>query len=77
MKSGLKYFFCITDLPPSLGGYDCVTTNPCTSENLSAGQLYHPYIDKDHFVQCDMSGRCFVMPCGPGTKWNQAILTCA
>ena len=58
------------------GGYDCGANNPCTPANINAGKLYHPHHEETKFVQCDQYGRCYVMPCEPGTKWNQATETC-
>ena len=53
-----------------------VFSNPCTPENIKNGNFYHAHHDETKFVQCDEWGGCFVMPCGPGTVWNQEALTC-
>ena len=58
------------------GCYNCDDNNPCTPENIDDGNFYWPAEDDDHFVQCDEHGGCFVMPCAPGTEWNQELETC-
>ena len=62
--------------PPSSGTYDCDENNPCNAENAAAGKFYFPNSDPTKFVQCSEWGQCYVMPCGPGTVWDQSALTC-
>ena len=48
--------------------------NPCESET----GFYFPYEQNPNFfIQCDESGRMFIMPCAPGLAWNQDTLTCS
>jgi len=67
---------CDSPVNPPGGGYNCKTNNPCTPENIAAGNFYFPHDDPKMFVQCDAFGGCFEMPCGPGTEWDQDALTC-
>ena len=39
-------------------------------------KFYFANDDPTKFVQCSAHKQCWVMPCGPGTVWNQAALTC-
>ena len=63
------------DTPPQQT-YNCSDRNPCTPENAGAGLFYFPADNPSEFIQCSEHGECFVMPCPPGTVWNQDLLTC-
>jgi len=65
-----------TTEPPVYETFNCEDRNPCTEENAAAGNFYFANDDPLKFVQCSEHGQCFIMPCGPGTKWSQAALTC-
>lgn len=51
--------------------------NPCTREMIAMGKLFFPYPDDNrHYIRCDAWGEAFVMPCEPGTVWNQEASVC-
>ena len=44
-----------------LESFDCSEAlNPCTQDNVDAGNLYHPHCEDDKFVQCDEALNCYV-----------------
>ncbi|KAK3605960.1 hypothetical protein CHS0354_019637 [Potamilus streckersoni] len=45
------------------------------SEVCPNGYGYYPHTDPEKFCQCSWT-TLYVMPCAPGTVWNQAFLTC-
>ena len=53
-------------------------TNPCTSANLAAGNLYFPNpTDHTQFIHCDLFGNAWVKKCPPGQSWYQYLKTCS
>jgi len=61
------------------GGDTCCPTcpdNPCV-DGARGADLYHDHCDDPaKFIQCNAWGKCFEMPCAPGTVWNDAANTC-
>lgn len=43
--------------------------------NVRDCQLPNPK-DRKTFIQCTPDGRAYVMPCAPGTEWNDKIKVC-
>lgn len=56
--------------------FNCSDRNPCTPENAAAGLFYFPADSSTQFIQCSEFGQCYIMPCPPGTEWDQTVLTC-
>ncbi|XP_076455177.1 uncharacterized protein LOC143289866 [Babylonia areolata] len=49
----------------------------CSQQALAQNQYYHAYLpDPTKFIQCDVWGGAFLMPCAPGTVWSQTALVC-
>jgi len=57
--------------------YNCDDRNPCTAANIRSGKTYFPAREPEYFVQCGGSPeQCYIQACGPGTVWEQSLLTC-
>ena len=68
----ILWYFCLC-----YGMISLFYRNPCNSETIEEnGGYYFPHHEETNFVQCDDHGGCFVMPCGPDTKWDQEAYTC-
>ena len=51
--------------------------DPCTVANIATNRLYHEHCsDPTMFLQCDLGGNCFVMPCATETIWSAVDNTC-
>ena len=65
-----------TTAPSGGDGYNCGGRDPCGTDINQPFQQYYPHVSQNNFVQCTIDGRCFVMPCGAGTRWDQSLLNC-
>lgn len=55
--------------------FSCKENNPCYP--LRTPYLYYyESCNEFKFIQCSQWGQCFEMPCAPGTRWSQDLLTC-
>ncbi|XP_053388243.1 uncharacterized protein LOC128551418 [Mercenaria mercenaria] len=52
-------------------------TNPCSKENVIAGNLTFPYPNSStKYIRCDTLGNAWVEECLSGSLWDQANLVC-
>jgi len=59
-------------LQPANTGFN----NPCTSQQLSAHNMYFTHPDPHKFIQCDLVGNAYAMDCPTNLIWNQYYEVC-
>jgi len=53
-----------------------VVNNPCTQQQLAAGNMYFTHPDPHKFIQCDLVGNAWPMDCPNNLIWNQFAEVC-
>ncbi|XP_060067892.1 probable endochitinase [Ylistrum balloti] len=53
-----------------------VDKNPCLGQTVTNAGLFFSHPDPSKFIQCDVAGNAFVLPCPPGLVWNEYSTTC-
>ncbi|XP_069142451.1 uncharacterized protein [Argopecten irradians] len=61
----------VTSAPATVG------SNPCTQENIQAGNIYFSVAnDITKFIECDMLGHPTILDCPDGLVWQESRLSC-